>query len=149
MKTEYIEQVKNELAVSRKWKKEIERDLHEAFASAVEHGETEQAVILRLGSPREFANSIHEQLGIGRMERRRKQERFKIGFAAMIMILAFSLSGFIQSLRVPRNVIGQADGTTSIKIEAAAIDPILIFVLLGTAALSAAVVFGIRYIRRK
>lgn len=106
MKTKYIKQVKNELAVSRKWKKEIERDLHEVFASAVEHGETEQAVILRLGSPREFANSIHEQLGIGRMERRRKQERFKIGFAAMIMILAFSLSGFIQSLRVPRNVIG-------------------------------------------
>ena len=40
------------------------RDLHEIFASALEHGETEQQVIERLGKPKEFADSTAEQFGI-------------------------------------------------------------------------------------
>ena len=40
------------------------RDLNEIFASATEHGETEQQVIERLGTPQEFANSTAEQFGI-------------------------------------------------------------------------------------
>ena len=64
MKQDYIRQVKKALIVSGKKKSEIVRDLQEAFASALEHGETEQQVIERLGSPNHFADSIHEQLGI-------------------------------------------------------------------------------------
>ncbi|HIY61086.1 MAG TPA: hypothetical protein H9831_10490 [Candidatus Eisenbergiella pullistercoris] len=33
------------------------RDLKEAFDSALEHGETQQQVIRRLGTPKEFADS--------------------------------------------------------------------------------------------
>lgn len=40
------------------------RDLNEVFASALEHGETEQQVIERLGTPKEFAENTAEQLGI-------------------------------------------------------------------------------------
>ena len=51
MKEQYIRQVEKELNLSRKAKTEVVRDLNEIFNSAVEHGETEQQVIERLGTP--------------------------------------------------------------------------------------------------
>ena len=50
MKEQYIRQVEKELNLSRKAKTEVVRDLNEIFNSAVEHGETEQQVIERLGN---------------------------------------------------------------------------------------------------
>ena len=64
MKEQYIKQVEKELNLSRKAKTEVVRDLNEIFASATEHGETEQQVIERLGTPKEFADSTAEQFGI-------------------------------------------------------------------------------------
>ena len=49
MKEQYIKQVEKELSLPRKMKKEVVRDLNEVFASAMEHGETEQQVIQRFG----------------------------------------------------------------------------------------------------
>ena len=63
MKETYIRQVKQALLLPKKKKEAIARDLREAFACALEHGETEQQVIERLGSPAEFARSVQEQLG--------------------------------------------------------------------------------------
>lgn len=59
MKERYIKQVKKEfgLCLSRKKRNEIIRDLNEIFASALEHGETEQQVIERLGTPNDFAKN--------------------------------------------------------------------------------------------
>ena len=51
MKEQYIKQVEKELSLPRKMKKEVVRDLNEVFASAMEHGETEQQIIQRLGTP--------------------------------------------------------------------------------------------------
>lgn len=64
MKEQYIKQVKKELSLPRKVKKEVLRDLNEVFASALEHGETEQQVIQRLGTPRKSADSTAEQFGV-------------------------------------------------------------------------------------
>ena len=47
MKERYIKQVEKELSLSHKVKKEVVRDLKEAFDSALEHGETQQQVIRR------------------------------------------------------------------------------------------------------
>ena len=47
MKEQYIKQVEKELSLPHKAKKEVVRDLNEVFASALEHGETEQQVIQR------------------------------------------------------------------------------------------------------
>lgn len=55
MKEHYIKQVKRELLISRRQKNDVLRDLDEVFTSAMEHGETEQQVIERLGSPKDFA----------------------------------------------------------------------------------------------
>ena len=60
MKEQYIRQVSRALAVPRKQKNDILRDLEEAFASAKEHGETEEQVIERLGEPSEFAAGMSE-----------------------------------------------------------------------------------------
>lgn len=54
MREVYIKQVKKELLLPKKQKQIVLRDLEEMFASAKEHGESEQQVIERLGSPKEF-----------------------------------------------------------------------------------------------
>lgn len=52
MKEQYIRQVKKGLILPRSAKAEVVRDLQEIFASAAEHGESEQQVAERLGTPR-------------------------------------------------------------------------------------------------
>ena len=54
MKQEYIRQVGRRLRLRRKQKTAVLRDLEEIFASAYEHGETEEQVIQRLGPPSEY-----------------------------------------------------------------------------------------------
>ena len=99
MKEKYIKQVNSELAVSKKQKKEVIRDLNEVFTSALEHGETEQQVIERLGSPKDFADNIHEQLGIDCIARQRRKKLLHITIAAVIAVMSFFISFLIKALR--------------------------------------------------
>ena len=149
MKEKYIKQVNSELAVSKKQKKEVIRDLNEVFTSALEHGETEQQVIERLGSPKDFADNIHEQLGIDCIARQRRKKLLHITIAAVIAVMTFFISFLIKALRVPQNVIGQADTMTSITVEGVAIDPMILFSLLGIVAVVVVIVLAVRYILRK
>lgn len=149
MKEKYIKQVNSELAVSKKQKKEVIRDLNEVFTSALEHGETEQQVIERLGSPKDFADNIHEQLGIDCIARQRRKKLLHITIAAVIAVMTFFISFLIKALRVPQNVIGQADTMTYIKVEGVAIDPMILFSLLGIVAVVVVIVLAVRYILRK
>ena len=146
MKEKYINQVKRELAVSKKQKKEVLRDLDEVFTSALEHGETEQQVIARLGSPKDFAGNIHEQLGIDCLAQQRRKNLLHITIAALAAVAAFSISFLIKALRIPQNVIGQADAMTSIKIEGTAIDPVTLFSLLGIVAVVVVILSAVRFI---
>ena len=52
MKKQYIRQVRKDLHIPRSAKAEVVRDLQEIFASSAEHGESEQQVAERLGTPR-------------------------------------------------------------------------------------------------
>ena len=97
MKEQYIRQVEKELNLSRKAKTEVVRDLNEIFNSAVEHGETEQQVIERLGTPQEFANSTAEQFGIDNSVPKKRK-------------------WIISSGKVPEGAIGQADAMTNIQV---------------------------------
>lgn len=146
MKEKYIKQVNSELAVSKKQKKEVIRDLNEAFVSALEHGETEQQVIERLGSPKDFVDNIHEQLGIDCIANWKRKKILHITIAAVIAVIAFFVSFLIKVLRVPQNVIGQVDTMTSIKVEGVAIDPMILFSLLGIVAVVVVIIFVARYI---
>ena len=51
MKKQYIRQVRKDLHIPHSAKTEVVRDLQEIFASAAEHGESEQQVAERLGTP--------------------------------------------------------------------------------------------------
>ena len=81
-------------------KDEILRDLQEAFDSALEHGETEQDVIERLGSPAEFAGDIEDQRGI---------KRKRHGKTALIWVLAL-LSAVLFAVYAASRMMLEKDG---------------------------------------
>lgn len=104
--------------ISRKQKNDVLRDLDEVFTSAMEHGETEQQVIERLGSPKDFAISTEEQLGIDRTALRKRNNIIFIIISIGVSVLAFVLFGTLYLKQLPDGVIGQADAMTNIRINA-------------------------------
>lgn len=153
MKEQYIKQVEKELSLPRKMKKEVVRDLNEVFASAMEHGETEQQVIQRLGTPKEFADSTAEQFGIDNTTLKKRNGIISTLVALVIAVAAFSVYAVAQSGKVPEKVpegaIGQADATTNIQIEGAfAFDVSQILLTIGFVATAIAVLLIIRTIHK-
>ena len=149
MKEEYIKQVEKELFLPRKAKKEVMRDLNEAFASALEHGETEQQVIQRLGTPKEFADSTAEQFGIDNTSSKKHKGIISALVALIIAAIAFSRYAVTQLGKVPEGTIGQANATTNIQIQGAlGIDVSQITLAVGFAAAIIAVLLIIRTIRK-
>ena len=101
MKEQYIKQVEKELSLTRKAKKEVVRDLNEVFASALEHGETEQQVIERLGTPKEFAENTAEQLGIDSAAPQKRKGIISSVAALVVAVAAFVIYATTQSGKVP------------------------------------------------
>ena len=150
MKEQYIKQVEKELSLPRKMKKEVVRDLNEVFASAMEHGETEQQIIQRLGTPKEFADSTAEQFGIDNTKSKKRNGIISTLAALVIAAAAFSVYAVTQSGKVPEGAIGQADATTNIQIEGAfAFDISQILLAIGFAATAIALLLIIRTIHKK
>ena len=149
MKEQYIKQVEKELFLPRKAKKEVMRDLNEAFASALEHGETEQQVIQRLGTPKEFADSTAEQFGIDNTSSKKHKGIISALVALIIAAIAFSIYAVTQLGKVPEGTIGQANATTNIQIQGAlGIDVSQITLAVGFAAAIIAILLIIRTIRK-
>lgn len=145
MKNRYIEQVLRLLPASRREKREIARDLEEAFSSARENGETEAKLIERLGSPEEFAERVAGPDAAARRKRRAQLQFAGLLAAALACFVIFWLA---LALRPPETVIGGADSMTRIRVEGA-FDPIWIFAALGGAALLFAVVRAVLFWRRR
>lgn len=139
MKQQYIRRVKKALNLPREQKAEVLRDLDEAFASALEHGETERQVIERLGTPYEFADSIHEQLGIACPDRRGRKRRICIALTALVSAIAFAIAFFMRAERPAQNIIGQADAMTNMQIVGSGVDMFWLMIALGCIALAAAI----------
>ena len=116
MRRRYIRRVERALRLSDEEKHEIIRDLQEIFTSAAEHGETEEQVIARLGSPKEYVHQIHEQLGKMEEIRQRRKARIQIGILWLLAALLFLAGGIPLYLRTPAHVIGQADAMTQIQL---------------------------------
>ena len=87
MREQYIRQVKRLLKVPRRKKRDILRDLEESFAAAAEHGETEQQILDRLGTPEEFAAAMTEPSDEAAYRRRRTA-------AALVTALAVCAGAF-------------------------------------------------------
>lgn len=139
MKQQYIRRVKKALNLPREQKAEVLRDLDEAFASALEHGETERQVIERLDTPDEFADSIHEQLGIACPDRRGRKRRICIALTTLVSAIAFAIAFFMRAERPAQNIIGQADAMTNMQIVGSGVDMFWLMIALGCIALAAAI----------
>lgn len=150
MKKEYIDQIKKELSVPRKIKKEIVRDLEEVFASSLEHGEDEAQIIERLGSPKDFAENMEEQIGFDRARYKTRKKLMQVICAFVAAIVFFFIYIVTKALQLPKNVIGQADSMTEIKVETAFAFNFMTFsAILGIAALIVAIILTIKYIHTK
>ena len=119
MKKQYIRQIRKDLHIPRSAKTEVVRDLQEIFASAAEHGESEQQVAERLGTPREFADRT----------------------------AAFALYAAAAAQRVLPGAIGQADAMTNIRVEGAGFDVTLLLLAAGVLAAAFAILQLIRAAR--
>lgn len=120
MKKQYIRQVRKDLHIPRSAKTEVVRDLQEIFASAAEHGESEQQVAERLGTPREFADRTAEQFGFDPAARRRRNRLIQIAISLAVTAAAFALYAAAAAQRVPPGAIGQADAMTTARSSCAA-----------------------------
>ncbi len=150
MKKDYINQVKKELSVSRKAKKEIVRDLEEVFASALEHGESEIQVIERLGSPKDFTENVEEQIGFDRLKYMKRKKLIQIVCSFTSALALFVIYFIVRALQTPKNVIGQADSMTEIKVEALfVLNPMFLIAILGIVFLIVAIILSIKYIYTK
>lgn len=146
MKEQYIKQVEKELSLTRKAKKEVVRDLNEVFASALEHGETEQQVIERLGTPKE---NTAEQLGIDSAAPQKRKGIISSVAALVVAVAAFVIYATTQSGKVPDGAIGQADAMTNIQVEGAfGFDASQIILAVGVIAVTIAIIQIIRTVRK-
>ena len=151
MREKYIKQVKKELAVSRKLKNEILRDLNEAFDSAIEHGETEEQIIDRLGMPEDFVENVEETTGFNRAQyKKRRKKLIGICCSCGIAIFCFITVLVARNSTLPDNVIGQADAMTSITVNGSFIFNIsTILLIIGLVVAVIAVILIIGLIHRK
>lgn len=140
-KEEYLRQVKRALRVPARRKREVLRDLEEAFDSAREQGEDEAALAERLGSPAAFAAGVNRESRPGPAARLAPA---LLGLAALLVLgLAWFSHSAALSARLPENAIGGAVGSTSIQVEGA-VDPFPLLLALGAALLAAAVFLFLR-----
>lgn len=86
----------------------------------------------RLGSPKDYAESIEEQTKFGRAKDRDRKRLIQIvcSFAAALAFFVIDL--IVKALQLPKDVIGQADSMTGIKVEAPFVfSPRFLIVALG------------------
>lgn len=148
MKKRYIRQVERALTVSRRQRREIRRDLEELFASAAENGEDEAQVLRRLGSPAELARELEGRSETRRTGRAGRWTALLSSLAGMAGLAAFGLYGAARAMRAPENAIGFAQGSTDVQVQGAW-DASPLLLLAGAAALLAAVLLAVRFIRRR
>ena len=151
MTREYLRQVDKALSLPRGKKKEILRDLQEAFDSAAEHGESAEQVIRRLGTPQQFAQAIQEP-DSAPTAARRSGRGWRWGMlAAWVVAAAFlAASWIVHQLAVPEGVIGQANGMTAIQVEGGfPLNASQLFLIAGLAAAAAGLVIAAVHLLRQ
>ena len=144
MKEQYIRQVKHHLYLPRKQKQEVLRDLEEIFASAQEHGETENQVMERLGDPKEYAHEVQKPLD------QRRGGTALVGLVLSCIVCVGAVALFLSTLQtwVPQNTIGAAQGSTSIQIVGGVdISPLLL--VIAALALVCGAYCGLRVYRSR
>lgn len=145
MKNSYISEVRRKLKLPRGKKREVMRDLEEIFATAEERGESKDKLVLRLGTPEEYARETEAAFGVDGARLRRKRLAvlaFAFAFVAVVA-LAFAVVAGYGAQRIPEGAIGYAETMTDIEVEGAVFDVYAAALGAGVTASCAAIALGV------
>ncbi|HIW74717.1 MAG TPA: DUF1700 domain-containing protein [Firmicutes bacterium] len=114
-KKAYLRRVGRALRLPDRRRREILRDLEEAFCSAQEHGEDVREVIGRLGPPETFAAAVAGRTEDRPRGRAGRPAAWLLGFG-LPAAACFLLAQGIRRAAVPPGVIGYAEMRTEIAV---------------------------------
>lgn len=150
-KEKYIKAVKRKLNVPDDLKTSVLEELREAFDSAKEHGERENDLINRLGTPKEFVNDVIKNADLTDEQKKYIKQRkniIKVIFAFIVAAAAFT--GYYIYKRISMgNVIGYANSSTNIQVMGGSGNIVLILLYIVFFAVIAGLLIYLVHLKRK
>lgn len=150
-KEKYIKSVKRKLNVPDDLKASVLEELRESFDSAKEHGESENDLINRLGTPKEFVNDVIKNADLTDEQKKYIKRRKNIIMAITFFIIAaaaFTGYGIYQRMSMG-NVIGYANGSTNIQVIGGSENILLILFYIAVFAVIAGLLIYSVHLKRK
>lgn len=131
-KEKYIKSVKRKLNVPDDLKISVLEELREAFDSAKEHGESENDLLSRLGTPKEFVNDVIKNADLTDEQKKYiKQRKNIIKVIIAFIIAAAAFTGYYIYKRMSMgNVIGYANSSTNIQVMGGSVNIVLILLYI-------------------
>lgn len=150
-KEKYIKAVKRKLNVPDDLKNSVLEELREAFDSAKEHGESENDLINRLGTPKEFVNDVIRNADLTDEQKKCiKQRRNIIKIIIAFIIAAAAFTGYYIYQRMSMgNVIGYANSSTNIQIMGGSVNIMLVLIYTVFFAVIAGLLIYCIHLKRK
>ncbi len=150
-KEKYIKSVKRKLNVPYDLKASVLEELMEAFDSAKEHGESENDLINRLGTPKEFVNDVIKNADLTDEQKKYiKQRKNIIKVIIAFIIAAAAFTGYYIYQRMSMgNVIGYANGSTNIQVIGGSENIVLILLYIVFFAVIAGLLIYSVHLKRK
>ena len=145
MTKRYISRVRRKLTLPHGKKKEVMRDLEEIFATAEERGESKDKLVLRLGTPDEYARETEAAFGVdGARLRRKRLVCFAVVFVFIAVVAsALAIVSGYGAQRIPEGAIGYAEAMTDIKVEGAGFGVYAAMLTTGIVSALSAIALGI------
>lgn len=150
-KEKYIKSVKRKLNVPYDLKASVLEELREAFDSAKEHGESENDLINRLGTPKEFVNDVIKNADLTDEQKKYIKQRkniIKVIIAFIIAAAAF-MGYYIYQRMSMGNVIGYANSSTNIQVIGGSENIVLILLYTAFFAVIAGLLIYSVHLKRK
>lgn len=150
-KEKYIKSVKRKLNVPYDLKASVLEELMEAFDSAKEHGESENDLINRLGTPKEFVNDVIKNADLTDEQKKYiKQRKNIIKVIIAFIIAAAAFTGYYIYQRMSMgNVIGYANSSTNIQVIGGSENIVLILLYIVFFAVIAGLLIYSVHLKRK
>lgn len=150
-KEKYIKSVKRKLNVPDDLKTSVLEELREAFDSAKEHGESENDLLSRLGTPKEFVNDVIKNADLTDEQKKYiKQRKNIIKVIIAFIIAAAAFTGYYIYKRMSMgDVIGYANGSTNIQVIGASENILLILFYVAVFAVIAGLLIYSVNLKRK
>lgn len=150
-KEKYIKSVKRKLNVPYDLKASVLEELMEAFDSAKEHGESENDLINRLGTPKEFVNDVIKNADLTDEQKKYIKQRkniIKVIIAFIIADAAFT-GYYIYKRMSMGDVIGYANSSTNIQVIGGSENIVLILLYIVFFAVIAGLLIYSVHLKRK